>query len=402
MPLQNPVASPAAGHVVPWPDETELAAVADQLARRPPLVDPRHCDRLRRLLARAARGEAFLLQGGDCAETFAANRPAGIAGRMSALSDAAAILGAAFELPVVRVGRIAGQYAKPRSQPTEWADGVELPSYRGDMVNGFGATVADRTPDPKRLLAAYTNAQQTLAVCATIDPHDFWTSHEALVLAYERALTRTDPETNRFYNLSAHTVWVGNRTRQLDGDHLAHLASIANPVAVKVDASTSEEDIVRLIDLVDPNREPGRLTLITRMGAKRIRADLPRLVSAVQQQDAHPLWVCDPMHGNTYLASVGLKTRQYEVVRDETIAFFEIHRDMGSHPGGLHLEFTDEHVTECVGGPEHLTESDLPRRYTSACDPRLNITQTRDLIATLARLFAAARPQPSQRSAAMA
>jgi 3-deoxy-7-phosphoheptulonate synthase len=414
-----------------WPDPGELAAVASRLAVMPPLVFAGECDLLTRRLAAVARGEAFLLQGGDCAETFAGTTADSIRGKLRTLLQMAVILTYAASVPVVKVGRMAGQFAKPRSSPTEVRDGVELPVYRGDAVNGLEFTAAARAPDPGRLLAAYHCSSVTLNLCRAFtgggyadlgqvhawnqdfvasspagqryeqlageidraiafmhacgaDPEEFravefYSSHEALLLAYEQAMTRTDTRTGRDYDLSAHLLWIGERTRDPGGAHVEFARRIGNPVAVKIGPAVTAQEVLALIDVLDPDAEPGRLTLVTRMGAGRVRDALPPLVEKVAASGAQVAWVCDPMHGNTVEAASGHKTRYFDHVVDEVTGFFEVHRALGSHPGGIHIEFTGDDVTECIGGGQHIAESDLRHRYETACDPRLNRSQSLDL-----------------------
>jgi 3-deoxy-7-phosphoheptulonate synthase len=340
---------------------------------------------------------------------------------------------------VVKIGRMAGQFAKPRSSATEVSDGVELPVYRGDAVNGIEFTAAARTPDPGRLLDAYHCSSVTLNMCRAFasggyadlrqvhawnqdfvgrspagqryerlageidraiafmhacgaDPEEFravefYASHEALLLDYERALTRTDPRSGGAYDLSAHLLWIGERTRAANGAHVEFARQIRNPVAVKIGPAATAQDVLGLIEALDPDHEPGRLTLITRMGARRVREALPPLVEKVVASDAGIVWVCDPMHGNTVEAASGQKTRHFDDVLDEVTGFFEVHRALGTHPGGIHIEFTGDDVTECIGGGQHIAESDLRQRYETACDPRLNASQSLDLAFLVAGMY---------------
>jgi 3-deoxy-7-phosphoheptulonate synthase len=397
------------------------------------------CDQLKERLASVARGEAFLLQGGDCAETFAGTTADSIRGKFQTLLQMAVVLTYAASVPVVKVGRMAGQFGKPRSAANEVRDGVELPVYRGDAVNGIEFTAAARTPDPGRLLEAYQSASTTLNLCRSLasggyadlrqvhawnqdfvaaspagrryeqladeidraimfmhacgaDPREFravefYSSHEALLLDYERALTRTDPRYGHTYDLSGHLLWIGERTRDPDGAHVEFARRIRNPVAVKVGPNASAQDVLDLMDALDPDQEPGRLTLTTRMGARRIRQALPPLVEKVSASRAPVAWVCDPMHGNTVEAASGRKTRNFDDVLDEVAGFFEVHRALGTHPGGIHIEFTGDDVTECTGGGHRITESDLNDRYETACDPRLNRGQSLDLAFRVADLY---------------
>jgi 3-deoxy-7-phosphoheptulonate synthase len=422
-----------------WPDHSRLKAVLRDLESLPPLVLPAECDQLKERLASVARGEAFLLQGGDCAETFTGASADNIQGKFRTLLQMAVVLTYAASVPVVKVGRMAGQFGKPRSAATEVRDGVELPVYRGDAVNGIEFTAAARTPDPGRLLEAYRCSSTTLNLCRSLasggyadlrqvhawnqdfvagspagqryeqlaeeidraiafmracgaDPREFravefYSSHEALLLDYERALTRTDGRSGHPYDLSAHLLWIGERTRALDGAHVEFARQIRNPIAVKVGPEAAAQDVLALIEALDPTREPGRLTLTTRMGARRIRRALPPLVEKVAASGATVVWVCDPMHGNTVEAASGQKTRYFDDVLDEVIGFFEVHRGLGTHPGGIHIEFTGDDVTECVGGGHHIAESDLGYRYETTCDPRLNRGQSLDLAFRVAELY---------------
>jgi 3-deoxy-7-phosphoheptulonate synthase len=369
-----------------WPDQQALDAAACSLSLLPALVRPEDCDRLRSRIATAAAGRAFLLQGGDCAETFADARLDRARDKARMLNDAAQVLEASFGVPVVRVGRLAGQFAKPRSQPTEHIDGVELPVYRGDMVNGVGAVAAERTPDPRRLLTAYRCAAEVLRVRDEPATGELFTSHEALIMEYETALTRIDDRTGQPYALSAHTLWLGERTRQPNGSHVRFAADIRNPIGVKLGPTTTPDDLLTLIDILDPEREPGRLSCIARFGSYQVRDLLPELVGTARGAGAEILWVCDPMHGNTFTSSVGYKTRHFQHVLDEALGFFEVHRELGTHPGGLHLEATDRDVTECLGGAQVLTEADLGLRYETACDPRLNRSQLLELAHAVAEV----------------
>jgi 3-deoxy-7-phosphoheptulonate synthase len=422
-----------------WPDRDRLEAVVRGLRSLPPLVLAAECDQLKERLAAVARGEAFLLQGGDCAETFAGTSADSIGGKFRTLLQMAVVLTYAGSVPVVKVGRMAGQFGKPRSAATEVRDGLELPVYRGDAVNGIEFTAAARTPDPGRLLEAYQCSSATLNLCRSLasggyadlrqvhawnqdfvagspagqryeqladeidraiafmhacgaDPREFravefYSSHEALLLDYERALTRTDAGNGRAYDLSAHLLWIGERTRALDGAHVQFGRQIRNPVAVKIGPEATAQDVLELIEALDPEHETGRLTLITRMGAGRIRQALPPLVEKVAASGAVVVWVCDPMHGNTVEAASGRKTRYFDDVLDEVTGFFEVHRALGTHPGGIHIEFTGDDVTECVGGGDHIAESDLSHRYETACDPRLNRGQSLDLAFRVAELY---------------
>jgi 3-deoxy-7-phosphoheptulonate synthase len=413
--------------------------VAGELAKLPPLVFAGECDLLRGQLAAVARGEAFVLQGGDCAETFSGATADDVRNKLKTLLQMSVVLTYAASVPVVKIGRMAGQFAKPRSKAVEVRDGVELPAYRGDMVNGFGFTAEERAPDPGRLLRAYHAAAVTLNLCraftqggyadlrqvhawnqdfvanspagrryerlageidralafmnaAGADPEEFhrvdiYSSHEALLLDYERALTRIDSRSGLPYDVSAHFLWIGERTRQLDGAHVEFMRHIRNPIGVKLGPTTTAEDALALIDALDPQREPGRLTFVIRMGAGRVRDNLPPLVEKVTASGAQVAWICDPMHGNTFEAESGYKTRRFDDVVDEVAGFFDVHRALGTHPGGVHLEFTGDDVTECVGGGHEIVEDDLHQRYETACDPRLNRSQALDLAFMVAEMY---------------
>ncbi|MEV6209055.1 3-deoxy-7-phosphoheptulonate synthase class II [Kitasatospora sp. NPDC051914] len=385
------VTGPPVAQQPDWPDREALLSAAAELAGLPALVAAEECDRLRDRLAAVARGEALLLQGGDCAERLDAVGPETTAAKFQTLGRMAAVLSEAAGLPVTRLGRIAGQFAKPRSSQVEQRDGVELPSYRGDMVNGSAFTAEARTPDPDRLRRVYRASAQTLDHLRTLTADrggEFWTSHEALVLEYERALSRSTP--SGCYGLSGHLLWIGERTRQLDGAHVEFAARIRNPIAVKLGPSTTPDDALRLVDRLDPDREPGRLTFISRMGAGAVRDALPDLVAKVTASGAEVVWICDPMHGNTVSSPSGHKTRRLVDILDEVRGFVEVHRSLGTHPGGVHLELTGEHVTECVGGTYEIRPEDLPARYESACDPRLNLGQALDVAFELASIYAVA------------
>jgi 3-deoxy-7-phosphoheptulonate synthase len=422
-----------------WPDRGELDKVVNELKGLPPLVFAGECDNLKADLAAVTRGEAFVLQGGDCAETFAGATADDVRNKLKTLLQMAIVLTYAAKVPVVKIGRMAGQYAKPRSKNTETREGVELPAYRGDMVNGFDFTSEARIPDPWRLLRAYHSSAVTLNLVRAFtkggyadlrqvhawnqdfviespagkryeqlareidqalafmracgaEPEEFHTvefysSHEALILDYDRALTRIDSRTGQPYDVSAHMVWIGERTRQLDGAHVEFFAGIRNPIGVKLGPTTSAEDALALIQKLNPENEAGRLTFITRMGAAKIREHLPELVEKVTASGAQVAWICDPMHGNTFEAPSGHKTRRLDDVLNEVAGFFEVHRALGTHPGGVHIEFTGDDVTECVGGGAEIVEDDLVRRYETACDPRLNRGQSLDLAFRVAELY---------------
>jgi 3-deoxy-7-phosphoheptulonate synthase len=386
-----------------------------------------------------ARGEAFVLQGGDCAETFAGSTADAIRGKLRTLLQMAVILTYAASVPVVKIGRLAGQFAKPRSSDTETRNGTALPAYRGDAVNGLEFTAEARTPDPQRMLRACHYSAATLNLCraftqggyadlrqvhtwntdfvaaspagqryealaseidraltfmhasgtnpAEFRTVEFYSSHEALLLDYERALTRIDSRTGLPYDTSAHFPWIGERTRALDGAHVEFFRHLRNPIGVKLGPSATPQDALSLIEALNPDNEPGRLTFITRMGAARIRSSLPPIAEKVAASGAQVVWVCDPMHGNTIETPDGRKTRHVEDILTEVTGFFEVHRSLGTHPGGIHIEFTGDDVTECVGGSHGLTEDDLTFRYETACDPRLNRSQSLDLAFLVAEMY---------------
>jgi len=413
--------------------------VTGELTGLPPLVFAGECDALRERLAAVARGEAFVLQGGDCAETFAGATADAVRDKLQTLLQMAVVLTYGASVPIVKIGRLAGQFAKPRTRPIESRDGTELPVYRGDAINGIEFTAQARTPDPARLLRAYHCSAVTLNLCRAFatggyadlhqvhawnqdfvarspagqryerlageidralafmracgaDPEELravelYSSHEALVLDYEQALTRCDSRTGLMYDTSAHFVWVGERTRDLNGAHVEFASGIRNPIGVKIGPDAKPADVLALITKLNPGREPGRLTLITRMGAGRVRDALPPLISAVIAEGIQVPWICDPMHGNTFEAPSGHKTRRLQDVVDETAGFFEVHRALGTHPGGIHLEFTGDNVTECVGGSHEIVADDLYQRYETACDPRLNRSQALDLAFTVAENY---------------
>ena len=413
-----------------WPDADRVADVSRQIAALPPLVFAGEVDNLRDRLARAASGQAFLLQGGDCAETFAGATAEQIRNRIKTVLQMAVVLTYGASMPIVKMGRMAGQFAKPRSSDTETRGDVTLPAYRGDIVNGYDFTEGSRTADPGRLLQGYHTAASTLnliraftqggfadlrevhswnkgfaqnpanqryeRMAAEIDRAikfmeaagadfdelkrvEFFTGHEGLLMDYERPMTRIDSRTDTPYNTSAHFLWVGERTRELDGAHVDYFSKIRNPIGVKLGPTTTPETALALIDKLDPEREPGRLTFITRMGAGKIRDALPPLLEAVRGSGAQPLWVTDPMHGNGITTPTGYKTRRFDDVVDEVRGFFEAHRAVGTFPGGIHVELTGDDVTECLGGSEQIDEAALATRYESLCDPRLNHMQSLEL-----------------------
>jgi 3-deoxy-7-phosphoheptulonate synthase len=413
-----------------WTDEAKLQAARDELAVLPPLVFAGEVDTLRSRLAAAAEGKAFLLQGGDCAETFSDATADRIRNRVKTILQMAVVLMYGASMPVVKMGRMAGQFAKPRSSDTETRGDQTLPAYRGDAVNGYDFTPESRATDPNRMVRAYHTSASTLnlirafttggfadlrsvhdwnkgftdnpanvryeQLAAEIDrairfmdacgadfdalkATEFYVSHEALLFDYERPMTRIDSRTGNPYATSGHFLWVGERTRQLDGAHVDYMSRIRNPIGVKLGPSTEVSDVMALIERLDPNREPGRLTFITRMGASQIRDKLPKLVEAVKASDAKPLWITDPMHGNGITTKNGYKSRRFDDVMDEVAGFFEVHRAAGTFPGGIHIELTGDDVAECLGGSEMIDEKTLESRYESLCDPRLNHMQSLEL-----------------------
>ena len=417
-----------------WPDRDELETVVDTLRNLPPLIFAGEARRLKQSLARVARGEAFLLQAGDCAEAFDDFSAEAIRDKLRIILQMAVILTYAGGLPVIKVGRIAGQFAKPRSATVERIGGKALPSFRGHAVNDHPFEAASRRADPQRLLRAYHQAAATLnliraftkggfadlrqihswnqefvasssqgrryeaiaqeidralrfmAACgvdlddrSSVHEVDLYTSHEALLLGFEEALTRRDGLTDVPYCCSAHMLWVGERTRQPEGAHVEFLSGVGNPVACKLGPDATAEQALQLAERLDPEREPGRLTFITRMGAGRIEEVLPPLLRAIADSGRSVVWACDPMHGNTFLAANGRKTRRFDDIVAEMKGFFAVHQQEGTVPGGIHVEFTHQSVTECLGGAEEVLDSDLGNSYMALCDPRLNGRQSLDL-----------------------
>lgn len=423
-----------------WPDQQKLADAVGELSAAPPLVFAGEADQLKELLAKAARGEAFVLQGGDCAETFDGVTADHIRRNVMTILQMAVVLTYGASLPIVKMGRMAGQFAKPRSSDVEVRDGVELPAYRGDCVNGFEFTAEARIPEPSRMLRAYHASAATLnlvraftyggfadlrrvhewnkgftrnpayaryeKLAAEIDRAvrfmaaagvdfdalrtvDFYSAHEALVLEYERALTRIDSRTDLPYSTSGHFLWIGERTRQIDGAHVELLSKVRNPIGCKIGPSITPAELIELIDRLNPDGEEGRLSLITRMGADKIREVLPALVEAVKAHGAPVTWICDPMHGNTIVSSTGYKTRRFTTVVDEVKGFFEVHEAAGTVPGGLHVELTGDDVTEVLGGAEELNDEKLKDRYETLVDPRLNHQQALELSFLVAEMLRA-------------
>lgn len=416
-----------------YTDDAELKAVEAKLASYPPLVFAGEARRLKAQLGAASRGEAFLLQGGDCAESFEQFSADGIRDTFKVMLQMAMVLTYGAKVPVVKVGRMAGQFAKPRSAPTETLDGVELPSYRGDIINELDFTPESRIPNPNKMLQAYTQAAATLNLLRAFstggyaDVHqvhswtlgfaegekaakyrdmanrisdtldfmkaagvtsdrlhslqtvDFYTSHESLLLEYEEALTRLDSTSGKWLAGSGHMIWIGDRTRQPDGAHVEFARGVQNPIGLKCGPTTTADDLKVLTNKLNPENEAGRLTLIARFGAGSVGDHLPRLVKAVQEEGANVLWTCDPMHGNTIKSATGYKTRPFDSVLREVREFFGVHKAEGTIPGGVHFEMTGQDVTECTGGVRAVTEEDLSARYHTACDPRLNASQSLEL-----------------------
>jgi 3-deoxy-7-phosphoheptulonate synthase len=441
-----------------YPDLGQLADVEAQLKSFPPLVFAGEARSLKAKLAQVAQGEAFLLQGGDCAESFAEHGADNIRDFFRVFLQMAVVLTFAGGVPVVKLGRVAGQFAKPRSSGTEEVNGKSLPSYRGDIVNATEFTEAARTPDPQRMLMAYRQSAATLNLLrafaqggyanlehvhrwtlgflkdspaghryADVAEHiaeslrfmracgitpentpqlrtsNFYTSHEALLLGYEQAMTRIDSTTGDWYATSGHFLWIGDRTRQLDHAHVDYLRGIKNPIGVKIGPSMSPDEMLKLIDLLNPQNEAGRLTLIARFGAEKVGKHLPQLINAVKREGKVVIWACDPMHGNTIKAANGYKTRPFDLILKEVESFFEIHRSEGTHAGGIHVEMTGQNVTECVGGAKAVAETDLSDRYHTHCDPRLNADQSLELafiVAERLRRDREGRPEPELSMAA--
>ena len=438
-----------------WPDEAALGRVEDKLKSFPPLVFAGEARSLKAQLGEVAEGRAFLLQGGDCAESFAEFHADNIRDTFRVLLQMAVVLTYGANCPVVKVGRMAGQFVKPRSGDTETQDGVELPSYRGDMVNAIEFTPEARIPDPERLLQGYAQSASTLnllrafaqggyadlhqvhrwnhgfvarspqgeryqemaerigealefmeacgvtsATAPQLASTDFYTCHEALLLSYEQAMTRVDSTSGDWYDCSAHMLWIGDRTRQLDGAHVEFLKGVGNPVGLKAGPSLEADDLLRLIDALNPENEPGRLTLIARMGADKVEALLPPLVRAVKAEGRKVVWSCDPMHGNTVKSSSGYKTRAVDRILAEVSGFFAVHQAEGTYAGGVHFEMTGQDVTECIGGAQEITESSLSDRYHTHCDPRLNASQALELAFLIAGSLKQERQQVARVAAA--
>ncbi|MDX5361139.1 MAG: 3-deoxy-7-phosphoheptulonate synthase class II [Alphaproteobacteria bacterium] len=436
-----------------YPDAGRLSEVEATLAKYPPLVFAGEARKLKANLAQVAAGKAFLLQGGDCAESFAEFHPDNIRDTFRVLLQMAVVLTYAAKCPVVKVGRMAGQFAKPRSAPTETQGDRELPSYRGDIINSMDFEDDGRQPDPARMLQAYSQAAATLNLIRAFaqggyaDLHnvhrwtlgfvdksteaeryrkladeisealdfmeacgvspstvpqlrqtDFYTSHEALLLPYEQAMTRVDSTTGDWYDTSAHMIWIGDRTRQPDGAHIEYCRGVKNPIGMKCGPSLEPDELIRLIDLLNPENEAGRLTLIARFGADKVTDGLPKLVRKVKAEGRHVVWSCDPMHGNTIKASTGYKTRPFDRILREVQQFFAVHQAEGTHAGGVHFEMTGQNVTECLGGAQAIGEGDLSQRYHTHCDPRLNASQSLDLAFLIAEGLVEERRQIAKAS----
>ena len=425
--------SKPAKHMPKYKDENLLKESLDKIKKFPPLVFAGEARSLKSKLAKVAKGEAFLLQGGDCAESFADFHPDNIKNSFKVILQMAVVLTFGASCPVVKVGRIAGQFAKPRSSDKETINGVELESYKGDIINGIEFTDSDRAPNPERLIQAYNQSASTLNLlrafsqggyanlnkihqwnlnfieeekankfaeiadrideclafmkaCGINDGNvsqiyetEFFTSHEALLLDYEEALTRIDSTSGKWYDVSAHMLWVGDRTRQLEGAHIEFVKGIENPIGIKVGPTSDPEEIVKIIDQINPKNEPGKVTLICRMGADKIDNHLPSIIQKVNNEGKIVVWACDPMHGNTIKSKTGYKTRPVNNIFSEIQKFFAIHKNLGTYPGGIHLEMTGSDVTECMGGLQQITDEDLKNRYHTFCDPRLNASQSLEI-----------------------
>lgn len=434
-----------------YPDAGALKAAEDKLSNYPPLVFAGEARNLRAQLADVAEGKAFLLQGGDCAESFAEFHPNNIRDTFRVLLQMAVVLTFASGKPVVKVGRLAGQFAKPRSSDVEEQNGVTLPSYRGDMVNDMAFSEQARLPDPERMVQVYNQSAATLnllrafaqggyanleevhrwnlefvssgeqakkyaqladrideamtfmAACGLtpdaapqLRETDFYTSHEALLLGYEEAMTRIDSTSGDWYDTSAHMLWIGDRTRQLDSGHVEFMRGIANPIGLKTGPSQTPDELLKVIDVLNPNNDPGRLVLISRMGHDKVEELLPNLVRAVSREGRNVVWTCDPMHGNTIKAQSGYKTRPFDQILQEVRGFFAVHEAEGTHAGGVHIELTGQNVTECTGGAQAITDEGLSDRYHTHCDPRLNASQSLELAFLVGEHLKAKRDQDRQ------
>lgn len=430
-----------------YPDLKHLEEVESLLKNYPPLVFAGEARNLKKSLADVCNGKAFLLQGGDCAESFSEFHAHNIRDTFKVMMQMAVVMTFAGGVPVVKVGRLGGQFAKPRSSDFETVNGVMLPSYRGDIINGVDFTEASRVPDPQRMVQAYNQSAATLnllrafasggladlhqvhawnlgfvgqneltqkyeelsrqiddslrfmAACGitsdtyrTLRETDFYTSHEALLLPYEEAFTRQDSMTGEWYDVSSHMLWIGDRTRQLDGAHVEFMRGINNPIGIKAGPSMDTDDLIRLCDVLNPNNEAGRLNIIVRMGADKVGEGMPKLIQAIEREGKKVLWSCDPMHGNTITSSGGYKTRPVDAVLKEMKQFFQVHKSEGTYAGGVHLEMTGKNVTECLGGSFEITEENLQSRYHTHCDPRLNADQSLELAFLIADTLREAHP----------
>lgn len=435
-----------------YPDKAALEKAVRTLSNYPPLVFAGEARRLKEELGRVARGEAFILQGGDCAESFAEFNPRNIRDMFRVILQMAVVMTFSGAMPIVKIGRLAGQFAKPRSDVTEKKDGVELPSYRGDIINGLDFTPEARIPDPARMVQAYNQGAATLnllrafaqggyadlqrvhgwtldfvkdgplteryedlatrikeamdfmAACGItsettlkLRETEFFTSHEALLLPYEEALTRVDSTSDEWYDVSAHFLWIGDRTRQPDGAHVEFLRGVRNPIGIKCGPSLPPDELIGLLDILNPQNESGRITLISRMGHDKVASGLPGLIRRIEQEGRSVAWSCDPMHGNTIKSSSGYKTRPFDNILKEVRGFFAVHQAEGTHPGGIHIEMTGQNVTECTGGAWAISDDNLADRYHTHCDPRLNAGQALELAFLVAdELKKAARERPGQ------
>ena len=367
-----------------YPDSSQVNYIIQKLSHLPPLVTAFEIEILKAQLAEAAAGKCFLLQAGDCAESFADCTAESINNKLKILLEISLILSEGLNKPVIQVGRLAGQYAKPRSAEMETQNEITLPSYRGDLINRPGFSLEERTPDSQLMLQGYYNSALTLNyIRALVDSH-FYVSHEALHLLYEQALTRQE-KNGRWYNLSTHFPWIGMRTADPEQSHIEYIRGIANPIAIKISSNVTPERLTALVDILNPTNEPGRLTLIHRLGAQRVSDSLPRLIETVQKTGKTVLWCCDPMHGNTSTTSTGIKTRRFDDILFELQQSFSIHQNMNSYLGGVHFELTGENVTECIGGAQGLSETDLAYAYKSLLDPRLNYEQALEIAMLIVR-----------------
>ena len=423
----------AAKHLPVYQDKEELDLVLSKIKKYPPLVFAGESRSLKKALASVVKGEAFLLQGGDCAESFAEFHPDNIRDTFKVILQMSLVLTASASVPVVKVGRIAGQFSKPRSAPSEKKDGKELPSYLGDNINGMEFSEKARVPDPKRLFRAYSQSASTLNLLRAFSQGgfadlrqvhlwnlgfikdktkgkykeiedkisdalafmeacginsdnnrrlrtvNFYTSHEALLLPFEECMTRVDSTTGEYHDTSAHFVWIGDRTRQIDGAHVEFCRGIKNPIGLKCGPSLKPDELIKLCNILNPDNEPGRMTLISRFGADNVEKFLPSLIKIVKKEGLNVVWSCDPMHGNTIKAATGFKTRTFDSVVKEVKNFFAVHQTEGTYAGGLHIEMTGQDVTECTGGAQKISENDLSNRYRTHCDPRLNANQALEL-----------------------